>query len=170
MWYSVDEKLPVVDDEVIVLDKNGCISFGHIVDPNIAESHNGWNIPDVAFWMPFEISKAMAKFYDFNCDLRPPCYECKYFHYEQGAAYDTCEHPRGLNMIEKTQRACKKFKDRREPKTCRNCVHRERWDKGNKVISYCNKLPSSHSVNGMRVVKCNQPACGWYKEQKGKDE
>lgn len=49
-------------------------------------------------------------------------------------------------------------------KTCRNCIHRERWECGSKIISYCNKLKSNHTQNGMRKVKCTDAACDYYKE------
>ena len=67
-WHSVDESLPPVDEEVIVLTDYiglGCfhkIGFGHIVNqettvgidekPYKPISHNGWNIPGVEYWMP----------------------------------------------------------------------------------------------------------------------
>ena len=60
-WHSVDESLPPVDEEVIVLrnywteesvDPLHKISFGHIVDKNIAIDYDGWNVPSVKYWMP----------------------------------------------------------------------------------------------------------------------
>lgn len=71
-WHSVEESLPPVDEEVIVLTDIiaedsvkiglGRICFAHIVDPDFTVnvdnisyrpiSHNGWNIPDVKYWMP----------------------------------------------------------------------------------------------------------------------
>ena len=60
-WHSVDESLPDIDEEVIVLTDQyngmilpdaGLIGFGHIVDKNIAVDYNGWNIPGVEYWMP----------------------------------------------------------------------------------------------------------------------
>jgi hypothetical protein len=58
-WFSVDECLPERDVECIVLDKDGRISFGHIVDPDIAESHDGWNFPGIKFWMEYKPIKGM---------------------------------------------------------------------------------------------------------------
>lgn len=52
-WVSVEDGLPPVDKEVIVLTTIGRISFGHIVDKKIAKDYNGWNIPDVEYWLPF---------------------------------------------------------------------------------------------------------------------
>lgn len=52
-WISVKDELPPVDKEVIVLTTIGRISFGHIVDKKIAKDYNGWNIPDVEYWLPF---------------------------------------------------------------------------------------------------------------------
>ena len=57
-WIPVEEALPEIDEEVIVLiDELGTapiykIGFGHIVDKNIAVDYNGWNTPGVKFWMP----------------------------------------------------------------------------------------------------------------------
>lgn len=60
-WHSVTECLPEVNKQVIVLTDhfNGIhcrganrISFGHIVDKSKCTDYNGWNIPDVTFWMP----------------------------------------------------------------------------------------------------------------------
>ena len=71
-WHSVEESLPPVDEEVIVLTDIiaedsikiglGRICFAHIVNPDLTVdidgkpykvvSHNGWNIPGVKFWMP----------------------------------------------------------------------------------------------------------------------
>lgn len=55
---SVEESLPPVDEEVIVLaDRLNlgalfAISFGHIVDRMHCSDYNGWNIPGVKYWMP----------------------------------------------------------------------------------------------------------------------
>ncbi len=71
-WHSVEESLPPVDEEVIVLTDIiaedsikiglGRICFAHIVNldltvdidgkPYKVVSHNGWNVPGVKFWMP----------------------------------------------------------------------------------------------------------------------
>lgn len=57
-WISVDERLPEMDEEVIVLtDELGTapiykIAFGHIVDVERCIDYNGWNIPEVKYWMP----------------------------------------------------------------------------------------------------------------------
>ena len=57
-WHSVEESLPEMDEEVIVLaDRLNlgslfAIAFGHIVDKKKAVDYNGWNIPGVKFWMP----------------------------------------------------------------------------------------------------------------------
>lgn len=52
-WIYVEDVLPPVDKEVVVLTIAGRISFGHIVDKKIAKGYNGWNIPDVEYWLPF---------------------------------------------------------------------------------------------------------------------
>lgn len=53
IWVSVKDELPPVDKEVIVLTTIGRISFGHIVNKKIAKDYNGWNIPNVEYWLPF---------------------------------------------------------------------------------------------------------------------
>lgn len=51
---DVDEFLPPVDEKVIVLVGDSLmISFAHIVNKKYAVDYNGWNIPDVRYWMPF---------------------------------------------------------------------------------------------------------------------
>lgn len=57
-WHSVDESLPPIDEEVIVLtdELNTApiykIAIGHIVDRMHCSDYNGWNIPGVKYWMP----------------------------------------------------------------------------------------------------------------------
>ncbi len=53
IWVSVKDKLPPVDKEAVVLTTDGTICFGHIVDKKIAKDYNGWNIPNVEYWLPF---------------------------------------------------------------------------------------------------------------------
>lgn len=53
VWVSIRDRLPPVDKEVIVLTKDEEICFGHIVDKKIAKDYNGWNIPNVEYWLPF---------------------------------------------------------------------------------------------------------------------
>lgn len=53
IWVSVNDRLPPVDKEAVVLTTDGEICFGHIVDKKIAKDYNGWNIPDVEYWLPF---------------------------------------------------------------------------------------------------------------------
>lgn len=53
VWISVKEELPPVDKEVVVFTTDGRLCFGHIVDKKIAKDYNGWNIPDVEYWLPF---------------------------------------------------------------------------------------------------------------------
>ena len=44
---------PAIDEEVIALvGENKMISFAHIVDKNKAIDYDGWNIPDVRWWIP----------------------------------------------------------------------------------------------------------------------
>ena len=70
-WHSVDESLPPVDEEVIVLRDElngyllpdaGFVGVGHIVNPELTVevgdisytpiSYSGWNIDGVKYWMP----------------------------------------------------------------------------------------------------------------------
>lgn len=46
--------------------------------------------------------------------------------------------------------------------TCRTCIHRQRWECGSKVISYCRVRKSNRTFNGLQKVKCNQQACSQY--------
>lgn len=65
-WFSVHDRLPRTNKEVIVLDRSGRISFGHIVNKDFAVSFGGWNIPDIAFWMPFVPSEEMKHYYKWE--------------------------------------------------------------------------------------------------------
>lgn len=70
-WHSVEESLPPIDEEVIVLlsewnevniEPLYRIAFGHVVNKEYCEDFNGWNIPGVSFWMPMpEIPKEEVK-------------------------------------------------------------------------------------------------------------
>lgn len=70
-WHSVDEALPPMDKEVIVLlgewnevriEPLYRIAFGHVVNKEYCEDFSGWNIPGVSFWMPMpEIPKEEKK-------------------------------------------------------------------------------------------------------------
>lgn len=53
VWISVKEELPPVDKEVVVFTTDDRLCFGHIVDKKIAKDYNGWNIPNVEYWLPF---------------------------------------------------------------------------------------------------------------------
>lgn len=46
--------------------------------------------------------------------------------------------------------------------TCRTCIHRQRWEYGSKVISYCRVRKSNLTFNGLQKVKYNQQACSQY--------
>lgn len=62
-FISVNDKLPAVGVEVIVLNDCGEISFGHIVGKEVAKNYDGWNIPHVVFWMPYKPSGKMIEFF-----------------------------------------------------------------------------------------------------------
>lgn len=61
-WIPVSEKLPPVDEDVLVLcnETNGTtlpiacyLCFAHLVsDKTIFVDYNGWNRPGVKYWMP----------------------------------------------------------------------------------------------------------------------
>lgn len=61
-WHSVEESLPPIDEEVIVLrnESNGItlpypynLTYGHLVaDKTIFVEYNDWNVPGVKYWMP----------------------------------------------------------------------------------------------------------------------
>ena len=53
VWVSIKDEIPPVDKEAVVLTTDGKICFGHVVDKKIAKDYNGWNIPDVEYWLPF---------------------------------------------------------------------------------------------------------------------
>lgn len=53
IWVSTKDRLPEVNDEVIVLTKDRSICFGHLVDKAVAQDYDGWNIPDVEYWLPY---------------------------------------------------------------------------------------------------------------------
>lgn len=63
LWVSVNDETPPANKEVIALSDKGEISFAHIVFGKDVQSYDGWNIPDVAFWMPFQMSDEMKEFY-----------------------------------------------------------------------------------------------------------
>lgn len=52
-WISVKDKLPQVGKEVLVLTTEDKLYFGHIVDKKVVKNYNGWNIPNVEYWLPF---------------------------------------------------------------------------------------------------------------------
>ena len=52
-WSSVNDRLPEVNKEVIVLDNEGKFSFAHRVDTTVEKHYSGWNIPGVLYWMPY---------------------------------------------------------------------------------------------------------------------
>lgn len=70
-WHSVDESLPPMDEEAIVLlgewnevsiEPLYRIAFGHVVNKEYCEDFSGWNIPGVRYWMPMpEIPKEEKK-------------------------------------------------------------------------------------------------------------
>lgn len=55
-WHSIEESLPQINEEVIVLIDTApyhSIACAHIVDKEIVENFNGWNIPGVKYWMHY---------------------------------------------------------------------------------------------------------------------
>ena len=52
-WRDAKEFHPQVDEEVIaIVGDSLMISFAHIVNKKYAVDYDGWNIPDVRYWMP----------------------------------------------------------------------------------------------------------------------
>jgi hypothetical protein len=62
-WYNVHDELPAIDAECIVLNKEGRISFAHMVDKNVAVDYDGWNIPNVVWWTHFDPSEELEEYY-----------------------------------------------------------------------------------------------------------
>lgn len=52
--------------------------------------------------------------------------------------------------------------NKKNQKTCRTCKHRQRWQCGGSIISYCAIRPSRRTFNGLMKVLCNQIACDGY--------
>ena len=63
-WFSVDDRTPAIDEEVIALDYDGRICLAHMVDKSKAKSYDGWNIPGVCFWREFEPSADIKEYYE----------------------------------------------------------------------------------------------------------
>ncbi len=53
-----------------------------------------------------------------------------------------------------------------EFQTCNDCVHRQRWGAGTKVIQYCGILKSNRTNNGQKRIKCKTKACLSYQSIK----
>ncbi len=52
--------------------------------------------------------------------------------------------------------------------TCRNCIYRERWECGNRIIQYCAKRPNRRTFNGLTKIKVTDVACHYFREIKSK--
>jgi hypothetical protein len=48
-------------------------------------------------------------------------------------------------------------------KTCRTCVHRQRWECGGRVIQYCRVRRNGRTFNGLLKIKVTTQACNLYK-------
>ena len=48
-------------------------------------------------------------------------------------------------------------------KTCRDCIHRERHQKGGSVFQYCGVLKSNRTENGQLKIKAKNQACEQFK-------
>lgn len=44
-------------------------------------------------------------------------------------------------------------------KTCKECMHRQRWQCNSKVFQYCGARKSKRTENGLLKIKCKTPAC-----------
>lgn len=51
----------------------------------------------------------------------------------------------------------------KNPHTCRECEHRERWECNSKVISYCGIRSANNTHNGKLKIKANRPSCLGFK-------
>lgn len=49
-------------------------------------------------------------------------------------------------------------------KTCKTCIHRQRWQCGGSIIQYCAARPSNRTFNHLLKIKAKNPACYAYKE------
>lgn len=50
-------------------------------------------------------------------------------------------------------------------KTCRDCIHRQRWQCGGKVIQYCGVRNSNRTENKLLKIKAGNPACKLFKNK-----
>lgn len=50
-------------------------------------------------------------------------------------------------------------------KTCRTCVHRQRWECNSKVFQYCGIWRDNRTFNKLKKIKCKNKACAMYKEE-----
>ena len=55
-------------------------------------------------------------------------------------------------------------KPQKPDKSCRHCVHRQRWLCGGSIIQYCSVRKSKRTKNGLLKIKVNYPACELYEE------
>lgn len=53
----------------------------------------------------------------------------------------------------------------KQTKFCRTCEHRQRWDFSGKIFQYCGIVKSNRTSNGLKKIKCKDPACGLYKKE-----
>lgn len=49
-------------------------------------------------------------------------------------------------------------------KTCRTCVHRQRWECNSKVFQYCGIWRDNRTFNKLKKIKCKDKACEMYEE------
>lgn len=62
-WFSVNDRTPAIDEEVIALDYDGRICFAHMVDKSKAKGFDGWNVPGIRFWREFGPSADIKEYY-----------------------------------------------------------------------------------------------------------
>ncbi|MCB9073996.1 MAG: hypothetical protein H6552_00465 [Chitinophagales bacterium] len=53
----------------------------------------------------------------------------------------------------------------KEYKTCRTCIHRERWRCGGSIIQYCGKRKSNRTFNNLKKIKVTDIACELYQDK-----
>lgn len=50
-------------------------------------------------------------------------------------------------------------------RTCRECLHRQRWECGSKIIQYCGIRKSRRTKNGLLKIRAKDKACTLFKEK-----
>jgi len=54
--------------------------------------------------------------------------------------------------------------EKKSENTCKDCVHRQRWQCNSKVIQYCGIRKSNRTNNGLLKIKCKDKSCNLFKK------